>query len=247
MPSIFVFFFFSGLCGVLYEIIWLRLGMAAFGVTTALTSIVLSVFMAGLGLGSWQAGVLLKKYGNRMGSPLRMYATLELGIGLGGIVVPYELTWGRLLIERAVLPSSPAYYVAAGAWAGLTLIPWCALMGATIPTAILAIKRLYPGTPRTFSYLYLANVLGAVAGTVTPLLLVELYGFRATLWIAATVNLLIAAAATIQSRSTAPTSAPRAAPIFTVPAPAALTPSLLFLTGLATMGLEVIWIRQFTP
>ena len=50
MRWFFTFFFISGFCSVLYELIWLRLSMAQFGVTTAMVSIVLSVFMAGLGL-----------------------------------------------------------------------------------------------------------------------------------------------------------------------------------------------------
>jgi spermidine synthase len=37
----FFFFFVSGFCGVLYELVWLRLSMAQFGVTTAMVSIVL--------------------------------------------------------------------------------------------------------------------------------------------------------------------------------------------------------------
>ena len=49
MPWYFLFFFVSGFCGILYEIVWLRLSMAQFGVTNALVSIVLSMFMAGLG------------------------------------------------------------------------------------------------------------------------------------------------------------------------------------------------------
>ncbi len=56
----FIFFFVSGFCSILYEIVWLRLAMAQFGVTTALTSIVLSMFMAGLGLGSWGSGRLIR-------------------------------------------------------------------------------------------------------------------------------------------------------------------------------------------
>jgi spermidine synthase len=247
MPAIFFFFFLSGLCSILYEIIWLRLAMASFGVTTALTSIVLSTFMAGIGLGSWQAGVLLRKYGDRIPSPLLVYAALELGIGIGGIVVPYELAWGRVLIEGAALPSSPAYYVASGAWIALAIVPWSALMGATIPTAMMAIQRRYPGTPRTFSYLYLANVLGAVAGTVAPLLLVELYGFRRTLWVGAALNVLIAVAAGIQSGKGVPARVPQIPSPGASLSPAPLTTSLLFLTGLATMGLEIVWIRQFTP
>src|ERR1700689_3759733 len=94
-----IFFFLSGLCSLVYELVWLRLAMARFGVTTALVSILLSVFMAGLGAGSW----------------------LE---GLGG---------------NATV-SSGAFYLLSGAWLALTLIPWCACMGATIPLAMFAIQ-----------------------------------------------------------------------------------------------------------
>ena len=59
MPWYFLFFFVSGFCGILYEIVWLRLSMAQFGVTNALVSIVLSMFMAGLGIGSWGSGRLV--------------------------------------------------------------------------------------------------------------------------------------------------------------------------------------------
>jgi len=83
MAWFFGFFLVSGFCSVLCELIWLRLAMAQFGVTTALTSIVLSVFMAGLGAGSWLAGTLVRRYGDRIrSSPLRLYAVLELLIGL---------------------------------------------------------------------------------------------------------------------------------------------------------------------
>jgi len=49
----FIFFCVSGFCSILYELMWLRLAMAQFGVTSALVSLFLSMFMAGLGLGSW--------------------------------------------------------------------------------------------------------------------------------------------------------------------------------------------------
>ena len=45
------FFFVSGFCSLLYELVWMRLAMAQFGVTTAIVSIFLSAFMAGLGAG----------------------------------------------------------------------------------------------------------------------------------------------------------------------------------------------------
>jgi|ERR1019366_8122545 hypothetical protein len=102
MAWFFWFFFVSGFCSVLCELIWLRLSMAQFGVTTALTSIVLSVFMAGLGVGSWIAGTMLRRCRDRITfPPLRLYAALELMIGLSALVVPAELVWGASPARRA--------------------------------------------------------------------------------------------------------------------------------------------------
>jgi spermidine synthase len=120
----FTFFFISGFCSVLYELIWLRLSMAQFGVTTAMVSIVLSVFMAGLGLGSWASGVLIRRREEKIGfSPLLLYAAIELLIGVSGILVPYELRLGRGILERLGSTSSARYYVVSGVWVAMTLIP----------------------------------------------------------------------------------------------------------------------------
>ena len=62
-------------------------------------------------------------------------------------------------------------------------------MGATIPLAMLAINQSFKREAhRSFSFLYLANVLGAVAGATVPLLLIEIYGFHGTLRIGAVLN-----------------------------------------------------------
>src|ERR1700686_2606550 len=153
-------FFVSGFCSVLYELVWLRLSMAQFGVTTAMVSIVLSVFMAGLGLGSWASGWWLHQRGEGLQFPaLRLYALAELLIGVSGIVVPYELGWGRSILERLDLSSSTAYYSASGIWVACTLIPWCALMGATIPIGMRAVRLMLPrGLMRSFRYHFTANV-----------------------------------------------------------------------------------------
>ena len=193
----FVFFLISGFCSILYELVWLRLAMAQFGVTSALVSIVISVFMAGLGLGCWLAGRWVRGYdeGKRM-SALRLYALTELLIGSSAMLVPRELAWGRALLVHFSLVSSLSYYVVSGVWIALTLVPWCACMGATIPVAMLAIRNRFPEqSQRSFSYLYLANVLGAVAGSMVPLFLIEIYGFRGTLRAGAFLNLLLAIAA----------------------------------------------------
>ena len=251
MGWFFLFFFVSGFCSILYEIVWLRLSMAQFGVTSALVSIVLSMFMAGLGLGSWGAGYAIRQYGDRIRMPaLRLYAFAELLIGISALAVPAELLWGRSLLERVSISSSAAYYLFSGAWVALTLIPWCACMGATIPLAMLAINQsFHREAHRSFSFLYLANVLGAVAGAIVPLFLIEMYGFRGTLKVGALLNgLLFVLAAGLTLRRSASAPDRHAAPVVSAKSSAgkrALV--LLFLTGLTSMGAEVVWIRQFTP
>ena len=190
MGWIFIFFFLSGFCSILYEVIWLRLSMAQFGVTSAMVSIVLSIFMAGLGLGSWASGRLIREYEGRSQTlAMRLYAFAELTIGISALVVPYELMIGRSLLGHSAVSSSSGYYLISGAWVALTLIPWCACMGATIPIGMWAIRKNFSqGTRRSFSFLYLANVLGAVVGATLPPLIVEIYGFRGTLKVGAMLN-----------------------------------------------------------
>lgn len=253
MGWFFLFFFVSGFCSILYEIIWLRLAMAQFGVTSALVSIVLSMFMAGLGLGSWGSGRLLRKYGNRLAVPaVRLYALTELLIGVSAILVPLQLRWGRTLLERTSLSSSAAYYLASGIWIALTLVPWCACMGATIPVAMQAIRNSYQQeAQKSFSFLYLANVLGAAAGTILPLLFIELYGFHGTLKIGAVLNVLLTCSAlSLSLRETREASLSGSAQASAIARPVAQSRRpliLLFATGLTSMGIELVWIRQFTP
>lgn len=252
----FGFFFVSGFCSILYELVWLRLAMAQFAVTTALVSIVLSAFMIGLGLGSWGAGRLLRAGKVAAEFPLRFYALGELLIGISAILVPYELSWGRTLLEKINADSalSPAaYYVAAGISIGLTLIPWCACMGATFPFVMATIKDKFSGeSPRSFSYLYLANVLGAVMGAAVPLLLIEEFGFKGTLRTGAILNFSLAASAFVLSLS-GPTGKAVTGTDDVTPRQW-LSPGirgwlhyLLFATGFTSMGVEVVWIRLFTP
>jgi spermidine synthase len=252
----FIFFFISGFCSVLYELVWLRLSMAQFGVTTAMVSIVLSVFMGGLGLGSWASGAWLRRRGEKIGfSPLLLYAAIELLIGVSGILVPYELRLGHSVLERLGSTSSAGYYVVSGIWVAFTLIPWCTLMGATIPVGMLAIRRMFPReSSRSFSYLYMANVAGAVAGTALPLVLIELLGFRGTLNVGAACNILIAVLALVVAKSVGQkeVAEPEEFPQPVRPLAPASTGegyllALLFATGLTSMGMEVVWVREFTP
>lgn len=250
----FVFFFLSGFCSVLYELVWLRLAMAQFGVTTAMVSIVLSVFMAGLGVGSWASGRWLRRSEGSGGFPaLLIYALIELMIGVSGLVVPIGLMWGRRALEHYGPATSFGYYLIAGLWVAATIIPWCALMGATVPVAMRAIGQTLPAeSSRSFSYLYTANVAGAVAGTTVPLFLIELLGFHGTLKVGAACNCLIAVSALALSlkKKILPTRPEISVQPVATPTPGAAggrTLVLLFLSGLTCMAMEVVWVRRYTP
>ena len=225
--------------------------MAQFGVTTAMVSIVLSVFMAGLGLGSWASGRWLDAHESSQFPALQLYALTELLIGVSGLVVPYEFFWGRRVLEHYGLSSSLGYYGVAGLWVGVSVIPWCSLMGATVPVAMRAIAQTIPGeSRRSFSYLYMANVAGAVAGTHIPLFLIELLGFRGTLKVGIACNCLIAASAftlSLSPRRPTPVESDQMVTSSALRSGGSNILALLFLSGLTCMAMEVVWVRCYTP
>ena len=259
MGRFFALFVLSGFCGLVYQVVWLRLAMAAFGVTTALVSIVLSVFMAGLAGGSFGAGKLTRRLEGAPASKfLRLYAATELWIGLSGVAVPPLLSWGRAVVAGAgegASWGSGGYYAASAAWVVLATLPFCIGMGATFPLAMAAIRRAYPdASSRSFSYLYVANVLGAMAGSLgSAFVLIETLGFRGTLLVAAAANGVVAIAAWVIAARLPAAAAPpvgrrtagaRPAPGL-APLPNALT--VLVATGVVSLAMEVVWTRQFVP
>lgn len=256
----FAFFIISGFCGLVYEVVWVRLAMASFGVNTALVSIVVSVFMAGLGLGSWGAGRIARQHLRSAGQwGLRLYAITEFLIGISSVAVPLLLKVGRDLMLHARhfgAWQSSGYFVLAGLWISVALLPWCACMGATFPFLMAVIRGTDAGeSKRSFSFLYVANVLGALLGTLfSAFILIELLGFQGTLYVAGSLNTALAALAFVLSSRVAPSKTTEDF------APAATAPPIrlyglarksilffLFTTGLVSMGMEVVWIRQFTP
>ncbi|HET6372351.1 MAG TPA: spermidine synthase, partial [Candidatus Polarisedimenticolia bacterium] len=192
----FLFFAASGFASLVYEVVWLRMAMAEFGVTSALTAIVLSVFMAGLALGSFGAGRLARRLGwDEDGrAALRAYGVVELLIGVSALAVPWALRAGHGVLvagAESVSWGSGTYHLVSGLWIAVALLPSAALMGATFPTAMAALRVGGVGE-RSFSYLYLANVLGALIGTVASgFVLIELLGFSRTASVAVPLNLAV--------------------------------------------------------
>ena len=82
---ILLLFFVSGACGLVYQIVWLRMLVVVFGTSAHAVSTVLTAFMAGLALGAIYFGRRV----DRTGGGLRLYGLLELGIALSASAIPF--------------------------------------------------------------------------------------------------------------------------------------------------------------
>src|SRR5271167_189347 len=86
---LFFLFFLSGFCGLVYQVVWTRMAFASFGIITPVLSVVLSVFMLGLAVGSLAGGRFIASFVKKTGfSAIAFYAVAELLIGLGAFAVP---------------------------------------------------------------------------------------------------------------------------------------------------------------
>ena len=254
-PAIlFALFFVSGFCGLLYQIVWMRLAFASFGIISPVISVVISVFMLGLALGSWLAGRFVAPLTRSTKlSAIVFYAGAEFLIGIGAFAVPGLFAIGETSLLHMGESNSFPYLVLSAAAIALSLFPWCVCMGTTFPLMMAYMKEVDCTDARSFSFLYTANVFGAMFGTLlTATVLVELLGFQHTLWVAGVANLTIAGVSLVlglrpASRPVASETKDVAAPVARPASPIPFTRTILFTTGFSSMGMEVVWNRAFTP
>jgi spermidine synthase/MFS family permease len=255
---IYLAFFVSGFCSLVYQVIWTRLAFASFGITTPVLSVVISVFMLGLSIGSWAGGRYIAWLRQRTGqSAAIFYALSEFIIGLGSFAVPRCFAFGERLLLHSHGSDSLQYLFSSAVVLAICILPWCIFMGATFPLMMAYIRETNPSETGSFSYLYVANVLGAMCGTfLSAMVFVECLGFHHTLQLTAAGNFAVAFCALLlgaQRRrklnvmNAVPpdeTRPPAAAP---VESNSAIIKWILFSTGFSAMGMEVVWTRLFTP
>jgi spermidine synthase len=255
---LFILFFISGFCGLLYQVIWTRMAFASFGIITPVLSVVISVFMLGLALGSWAGGSWVVRLTGMTGaSAITLYGCVELMIAVGAFAVPKLFGLGESLLLASGETDSVRYLGLSALVLFFSILPWCFFMGATFPLMMAFIRERESTSPRSFSYLYLANVLGAMSGTLlTGLVLIESFGFHATLRLAAAGNALIALISfglglkrsAIPPDRTTPPERSHAIPSSVQPEDLRRLPkAILFSTGFSAMAMEVVWTRAFTP
>ena len=196
--------FLSGLCALVYQVVWLREFRLVFGASTAASAAVLAIFIGGLGLG----GLWLGPRADRQAAPLAFYARLEAGIALLSAVTPALLALVRQVYVG--LGGSQALGMGLGTvlrllLAGLVLAAPTLLMGGTLPAASRAIETDDDSRRRGVALLYGVNTLGAVAGSfLATFVLLETLGNRTTLWLASLLNLAVAVTARAVARGLPP-------------------------------------------
>jgi predicted membrane-bound spermidine synthase len=248
-------FFASGFCSLLYQIIWTRLAFAAFGIITPVLSVVVSVFMLGLGIGSIWGGRWAAAAARRGISPLIFWAGAEALTAIGAFLVPVLFKAGQDFLLRLQSAASATYLLISALVMTAAMLPWCIAMGTTVPVVMAQLRRR--ATDQSFSLLYLANLTGALIGTLaTAIALIEIFGLDGTYRIAAVINLLIAVLAALLGYQWAQTG--RDHPTLDDPSVMSIEPLrrsgtvprrvqlILFLTGLCCLGLEICWTRDFT-
>src|SRR5919107_4812614 len=83
LPALLLLFVGSGCAALVYEIVWFQLLQLVIGSSAVSMGVLLGTFMGGMCLGS----LLLPRVVSYRHHPLRVYAWLEIGIGLIGVLV----------------------------------------------------------------------------------------------------------------------------------------------------------------
>ncbi len=237
-------FFVSGFSALCYQIVWQRMLFAAFGINIESVTIIVSVFMLGLGVGGIVGGNL-RRQPQLM---LALFILFECSIGLFGFCSPMLIRWLGEIVNSASL-----WAVGLGSYALFALPTF--LMGATLPILVSYVQARIGLTGLAVGWLYASNTFGAMfASGMTVMVLFVHFGQTDVVHIAVALNLLTALlaflfykksqqAALLPNAATAGTEAP--------PNPAddvtRFTPRFLlgisFALGYITLSQELVWYR----
>lgn len=227
----------SGAAALVHELLWIRLLGHVFGHTIYAIQTVLAVFFTGIALGGWLYGRSARL---RSTNPSSLFARAELIIALWAVVMPAATVVATSMFDRAApyaAESVTAMIVRTLITAAVLIVP-ATMMGLTLPALVAASS----GSAADIRAIYGANTLGAAAGTwLSTFLLVPAIGVRGSLLVGAAANVAAALLAWRVSRSE-PGDDRRIEPASPMLSPRTVA-ALLFASGTAAIGLEVIWTR----
>src|SRR5437773_1160198 len=232
--------FASGCAALMYQIVWFQLLQLVVGSSAVSLAVLLGTFMGGLCLGS----LLLPRVISARRHPLRVYAWLELGVGVFGVAVLAAMPFVGRLYSTSIGHGLPGILLR-GLVSTICRLPPTVLMGAALP----ALGRWLETSPHGASQLgslYSANTAGAVVGCLLAgFYLLRVYDLATATYVAAALNSAVALAGICTAAFVArdrPT-------VENLPAPGKQTARdwpvyvAIALSGLSALGAEVTWTR----
>ena len=239
LPLLLLLFVGSGCAALIYEIVWFQLIELVIGSSAVSLGVLLGTFMGGMCIGSLFVSRLVSA--NR--HPLRVYAVLEAGIGVLGLIVlaAVPLMGG---IYTATAMGGLAGILWRGILCAVCLLPPTLLMGATLP----AISRWVETTPEGVSwigFLYGSNIAGSVFGSLLAgFYLLRVHDMVTATAVAAAINFSVAVAALVLSRRSvhSPMAGEPESEIELVRG-SSWVYAAIALSGLSALGAEVVWTR----
>ncbi|MGH9593970.1 MAG: fused MFS/spermidine synthase, partial [Bryobacteraceae bacterium] len=241
LPLLLLLFAGSGCSALIYEIVWYQLLQLVIGSTAISLGVLLATFMGGLFLGS----MLYPNFGpTKSQHPLRVYALIELGVGILGIVVLFGMPLLDRVYVAGVGHGLPSILLRA-LLAAICLMPPTILMGASLP----ALSRWIEASPRGVSWmglLYGSNTVGAVFGCLLAgFSLLRAFDMATATYVAVAINAAVGLIGLwLAGRSDAKPAEPAGARSPAIPAKYAWTIyAAIALSGASALGAEVVWTR----
>jgi spermidine synthase len=227
-------FLASGLTGLIYETVWIRLFALSFGGTAQALSTVAAVYLGGLATGAWIAA----RFATDSARSLRLYGTAEILVGLYALAIPNLISFTTPWLAQIYSAGGDPSFARAISCI-VVLAPATVFMGATLP--------LLAGWMRSsVSSLYAVNLIGAALGALLcGFTLLPGIGYENTLRFACGINAaigLIAVLCSFQIAPQTPTAKEQARDSVAPPvAPTWLAAA--FLSGFLCMLYEVVGSR----
>ncbi|WP_186511217.1 fused MFS/spermidine synthase [Caenimonas sedimenti] len=186
-------FFVSGASALIYQVGWQRALYGYIGVDIDSITIIVSVFMLGIGVGGMLGGWLADTFPRQR---LRLYALIELSIGAYGLASLAFLPW---LVDTLAPASSGAGASVAACF--VFLLAPTILMGMTLPLLTMAFDERRANIGVSVGTLYFINTLGAATGAgLVPFYLFPMWELPQVVTAAAVGNFMVIACTLLAAR-----------------------------------------------
>ena len=178
-----ILFFMSGVSALIYQVTWQRLLFATMGSDIESVTVIVSVFMLGLGIGALIGGRMVDFF---PGLAVLLFSAAEIGIGVFGV------------FSRSIILGVGGYFYSGSSFItalisfSIILFPTI-LMGATLPILVSFLAKKWANVGAATGHMYSFNALGAAIGAfVTGYWLFGAFTLTESIYLAATINIGVA-------------------------------------------------------